>query len=302
MKKRLLFIPAAVIVIGSALGLTMLNRPVPTSPVALAVHPDGQLPYLITAEGQLLESDADGIWQPIGPEAKVKDVLYESTGHLWATTDSGLYLRQDDTWQPVDSTPGQTLESTHGYLFVIGPNGIVRLTESKEPKLDSLRTLNLPGTPANDLVMLGSHTHVLQTGDQLFQTLDVGLSWRPLNAPEPVRRVWTDADGSLIAATDAHILRWDGSQWGVFLPLPENKPIDAMRLYDTRIYALAAGGLYEQTGTDWNKLELPDSQTAKFTALEFEYPDMLWLLDSSGKRLYSTTDGQNWAITSIQTA
>ena len=305
MKKQLLLIPAGIILIGGALGLTILNRPASyaaSDPVALAIHPDGQLPYLITADGQLLEADANNHWQSVGPQAKVEDVLYESTGHLWAATNSGLFLKQGETWQPIDSTPGHTLESTHGYLFSIGPDAIIRLTESKDLKLDSLRALNLPGTFATDLVMLGSHTHVLHTGDQVFHTLDVGLSWRPLNAPEPVRSIWTDPDGNLITATEAHILRWNGSQWSNFLPLPDGQPIDIMRVFDRRIYALAGGVLYAQDGTAWRKTELPGSQGAIFTSLEFEYPDTLWLLDSPGKRLYSTTDGQDWTITPIQPA
>jgi hypothetical protein len=308
MKKSVLLIPLAILLVGGALGLTMLNRPAgyassEADPIALAVHPGGQLPYVITAGGQLLEADSNNRWQPIGPQARVKDVLYASTGHLWAATDLGLYLQQgNDTWQLVDNTPGRTLESTHGYLFSIGPDAIVRLTESKDPKLDSLRALTLPASPASDLVMLGSHTHVLHTGDQVFHTLDVGLSWRPLDAPEPVHSVWTDADGSLIAATDAHVLRWNGSQWAAFLPLPDGQPIDEMRVYNDRVYALAAGTLYGQSAANWQKIELPDSLNASFAAVEFEYPDTLWLLDSSGKRLYTTTDGQNWTTIPIQTA
>lgn len=309
MKKQLLWIPAAIILIGSTLGLYLLNQskelatgyvPTPSNPVALAIHPDRPLPYLITADGQLLEADANQRWQAIGPDAKVDDVLYESTGHLWATTDAGLFLKQGDTWQLIDSTPGHALESTHGYLFSIGSDAIVRLTESKDLRLDSLRTLNLPGTPATDLVMLGSHTHILHTGEQVFHTMDVGLSWNPINAPEPIRSIWTDADGNLIAATDKAILRWSVNQWSTFLPLPEGQPITMMRVFDNRIYALAGGALYEQGGRSWRKTELPDSQNAIFTALEFEYPDTLWLLDSPGKKLYSTTDGQNWSITTIQ--
>lgn len=306
-KRRLLQILTAVLVTGSLFALFAFNQgswkallhPPPPNPIALVIQPGSTLPSLITADGRLLTADTDSRWRAIGSQPKINDVLFASTGHVWAAADTGLYLLEEDTWRQINTTPAHTLESTHGYLFSVGPEAVMRLTESAAVRTDTLRSLTLPATPAHDLVMLGSHTHVLHAGDQVFQTLDVGLSWMPLNAPEPVRYIWTDAGGDLIAVTDSQVLRWRGNIWESFLPLPEGQPITKLRVFDSRVYALAGGRLYEQAASEWQQNNLPDDQNAVFTALEAEYPDKLWLLDSANNHLYASTDGQKWTVTAV---
>src|SRR5690606_25871667 len=141
------------------------------------------------------------------------------------------------------------LESTHGYLFAMGEAGLIRLPEAENLQVNHLRDLDLPEPGiSHDLVMLGTHTHILHHAGQLLHTIDLGLSWEKLDPPAPVHSIWTDVNGSLVAATESGVFRWQDGTWTGILPLPDNQPIDMMRIHNDRLYALAGGRLYLQSG------------------------------------------------------
>jgi len=49
----------------------------------------------------------------------------------------------------------------------------------------------------------------------------------------------------------------------------------------------------------WKAVALPNSDDAYLTALEFPYPTTLWALDAKGKRLWTSTDGENWRVVPV---
>ncbi|HLV33891.1 MAG TPA: hypothetical protein VKY59_02205, partial [Spirillospora sp.] len=115
-----------------------------------------------------------------------------------------------------------------------------------------------------------------------------------------VHSIWTDVNGSLVAATESGVFRWQDGTWTGILPLPDNQPIDMMRIHNDRLYALAGGRLYLQSGNQWQTVLFPDAAAAYFTYLEVQYPDTIWLLDAAGPGLRSSTDGQNWSTSVIR--
>ena len=284
--------------------MTAQYIPAPHDPVKLAAHSSLDLPYLITADGQLLASNANGEWIAFGPQSAVQDVYVENGGRVWTASNDGLMVYENGLWRSIDDHPAWRLESTHGYLFSMGPEGAMRLQQGREINLDHRRAIDAPlaDAPIHDLVMLGSHTHVLHIGDQVFQTLDVGLTWRPLDAPEPVIMIGTDTVGDLLAVTEHGIQRWREDGWGDFLPLPSDQPITEFRIFHDQLYALSGGSIYLQVGSGWEQQTLPDSAESYFTALAVQFPDKLWALDSRGARLWSTTDAVNWTSIPISQA
>lgn len=265
-------------------------------PIRIVTTPGGSPPYLVTTAGQLLAPAETGLWQVLDLKADVKDALVSSTGHVWAAGDDGLYVLDNDTWHNIHSHAVQHLASTHGYLFSAGTAGALRLAEGRDLQFDSLRELALPAAdvPAQAPVMLGTHTHALLNGDQVLHSDDLGLSWQPLNAPEPVLMLYTDTAGSLIAVTADQVLRREADTWAPFLPLPEGQPIDQMEIFKDQLYALAGGTLYRQANSSWQPVALPADAGPTFTAMAVQYPTTLWLLDASAAQLWSTRDGQAW--------
>jgi hypothetical protein len=144
--------------------------------------------------------------------------------------------------------------------------------------------------------MLGNHSHVLQSFDQVFVTRDLGLSWEALNAPQPVQTVWTASDGNLLATTASGILLWDyaSRSWSEALPLPDGQQVDMLRNLNDTLFALAGGKLYRQAGRAWNLVNMPDANAGTLSAIDTQYPGTFWALDGNGRLLWSTTDGNNW--------
>ena len=163
--------------------------------------------------------------------------------------------------------------------------------------------------------MLGNHTHVIQNGGRVFQTNDLGLSWKPLDAPLPVGSIGTDADGNLLAVSEDGVRTWNyqSENWGppLWMPgLPSSQNINPLlRIFDGKLYAIIDGQLYIRAPKGWETVPLPDADGAYLTDLkndvvltdlEFQYPTTLWALDAKGRRLWTTTDGEQWRLIPIQ--
>jgi copper transport protein len=273
------------------------------TPVRLATSYASAYPYLMTAGGTLLEPDASGVWQALPLDAHVNDVYIDNTNNIWAATDAGLRLYQNGEWQVADEVPATRLEQSHGYVFAMGDGGITRLPLAADA-LQHVLALDVPlaDDATTEFVMMGNHTHVVQNGDQVFVSNDLGLSWDDLNAPGAVRDIGINGDGNLVAATDSGVFVWNYSTaaWESALPLPDGQPIDMMRSFNETLYVLADGGLYRLVGRTWNRVELPDAGDVYLQSIAFKYPDTFWVLGGSSMRLWSTVDGANWAVTRIE--
>ncbi len=280
-------------------------EPAPDAPVRLAVTSDTQasLPYLITNEGDLLQPGNDGAWTKLPLDAPVRDVYVDVNNTLWASTDAGLYTHQDGAWAKLSDQASKRTLVMHGYVFALEDEGIFRAPVGGGD-LDKPLQLSIPlaDQSVENLVMLGDHSHILQNGSGVFLTDDLGLSWETINAPETVDAIGVDPNGDLLAVTDAGIQRWSYADqtWTAALPLPGGDTQPVLRVYVGQLYALGNGQLYQQVGTGWEVVDIGASGEFYLTALEYQYPRTLWVLDAKGRRLWSTVDGQNWTETGIQ--
>lgn len=269
------------------------------APLKLAVSRTSDLPYLVTADGALLRPAANGRWRRLSLDTLVNDVYADPFGTLWLATPSGLQTYRDGIVQPIDPTPVEVLEESHGYIFALGSEGVTRIPYGALLDLSHLKAISLPGEEAGlGFAMLGDHSHVLQDGGQAFRSLDLGLSWTALEAGQEIGTLWTDTDGNLAAATAEGILRWNylDQQWQPRLPLPDGLPVTMLRDFGGSLYALAGGRLYRQAGSSWQRVDLPEAEGAHLVAMRFKYPDTFWVLDGAGRRLWSTSDGVNWLL------
>jgi copper transport protein len=271
-------------------------------PVRMGFSPVTALPYLVTAGGELLQPDDNGIWRPLPLDAQVNDLYIDTGNTIWAATDAGLRAYRDGAWQAVNDLAARRLEQSHGYLFALGEQ--VARVPLAAGSLEPWRRLNKPlaDQAASDFVMLGNHSHVLQNGDQVFASNDLGLSWESLNAPQPVHNLWLDAGGNLLACSDGGILSWNYASrtWAEALPLPDGQQVDVLRNLNDKLFALADGRLYRLAGRTWTPVNLPDANVNALAAIGTQYPGTFWVLDGTGRRLWSTTDGSNWTLVPIQ--
>jgi hypothetical protein len=272
------------------------------APIGLAPNRDSDLPFIITADGRLLEPGADGVWRSSSIEAYVNDVYMDSYRYLWAATDDGLYVHPEDEWVRLNAEPSQRLFETHGYLYAMGTD-LTRLP-SGDIESEDERQLSKPLSQqrADNLVMLGNHTHVLQNGGAVFLSIDLGLTWQPLDAPESVSLIGNDVDGNLLAISADGVWAWSYStqSWREFLPLPDGEIITQTIIFQGQLFAVGGGRLYRQRGVVWQPVDLPQSDGAYISAVTQKFPDDLWVLDAAKSRLWHSTDGETWAIVPIE--
>ncbi len=265
---------------------TVLAQLPPDAPIRVIPQRESALPMLITAEGTLLLPDDNGVWEEADLPAPVRDAYLDSDGSLWAATEEGVYRYEDEAWQPINNQPSLRLVDTHGHLFALGDGQMTRFDDS-----DS-KVLEVPhaDAPADEFVMLGNHSHVLHNGQEVFVTGDLGLSWRPLEAPAPVTHISTGALGNLLVSTDEGVYSWSWSdgKWNKVASFTASD----IQVYRDTLYMTTDGSLYRAG----KPVDLPDSEGAFFTDLAFQYPDTLWALDSEGRRLWSTQDGEQWTV------
>lgn len=278
-------------------------QPADSAPVRIAVNSNLPLPYIITADGKLLEPDDSGVWHPLSLDAHIRDVYVDMQKVIWAATDKGFYAYQDSAWKQISDKPATRVVLTHGFMFALGAGNMTRVPLSELE--DSLvRELDVPllDQLADDFVMLGNHSHILENGDQLYHSYDLGLSWQAVDAPGLVDAVGIDVEGNLIATTDKALVIWNyaSASWGKALPLPGDDSRPVLRTFNEQLYALGSGKLYRLAGNQWQAIELPDSQDAHLTAMEFQYPGTLWVLDSAGSRLWSSGDGEKWNLVPLK--
>lgn len=273
------------------------------SPIDLAIRDGMDFPYLIMNDGQLLQPQSSSNWKNIGLDAQILDVYLGGEKRVFAASDRGLLFYDDieSEWVILDTTPLKHVESMHGYLFALADQEVLRFQELPGGELSFVKNNELLVTDETlgDMVMLGDHSHVLQVGDLLFSTPDLGLSWQPLDNPSPANIISVDADGKLLAVTDSGILRRSDSAWQNYMSLVENMPITSLQIFNEKLYALADGKLFVQIGNEWAQVTPPETADAYFTAMTVQYPQTLWLLDTKGERLWSSDDGQVWTITPI---
>jgi hypothetical protein len=274
------------------------------APIKLAIQYKGSLPHLLTVNGVLLRPDDSGIWRPMQPGAKVTDLYIDPIGNIWTATDAGMRVYMSGAWQKVDDVPEQRIKPLHGYMLTFGVGKkMARLPSGNYLDLKNLLHLTAPPAdePPSDLVMLGDHSFTMQSDQRLFQTFDGAQTWASLDAPAPVNAIGANLDGNLLVSTPKGMYTWnyDTKSWDAALPLPDGQPVTVMDNSADQLFALAGGRLYRQDGKDWTRIDLPDSQGAYLTSLQFQYPDTFWVLDVAGARLWSSTDGDHWTLTSI---
>lgn len=273
-------------------------EPAPETPIKLVIGSDRPLPYLITAGGDLLRPTANNDWQVMELHAKVEDAHADAVTGVWAATDSGLYRYKEGQWTQIEAIPTDRLVMTHGYLFAMRPDDILRGP-------DHWRTLIPPlaDTPPTDLMMLGDHTHILQNGNELFHTIDLGLGWEKMNPPDAIEKIWVDDDYNLLASTPSGIVLWDRHEWRYEAALPPgNRQPDDILSFKGRVYAIVEGELYRQQGLVWEKIAPFGADDAYLTSLGVqrktisttEIRSWLWILNAAGSEIVSTEDGKTW--------
>lgn len=270
-------------------GSSALAQLPPDAPIRVIPLRESALPMLITAEGALLLPDENGVWEQTDLPVPVRDAYLDAEGNLWAATEEGVYRYQDEEWEKINNQPSLRLVDTHGHVFALGDGQITRFDDADSTLLD------VPNgdAPADEFVMLGNHSHVLHNGQEIFITGDLGLSWRPLEAPAPVKYISTGALGNLLVSTNegVYVWSWSNGKWNKVASFTASD----MQVYRDTLYMTADGSLYRAG----KAIDLPDSEGAFFTDLAFQYPDTLWVLDSEGRRLWSTQDGEEWTQTPI---
>lgn len=189
---------------------------------------------------------------------------------------------------------------THGYVFAFNTGGFTVVPQGglEAPTVRQIGA-PLPEAAPSELVMLGDHSHALLIAGQVFHSTDLGLTWTPLYAPEPIQTIAPDADGDLLAAGDGGLRTWQRVRqtWSAAAPLPEHDaPI--LRVFKETLYALVGGQLYRRAGGVWQPVAVPDG--GYLTALEFQYPATLWALDAAGRRVLSSTDGAAWSALAVK--
>lgn len=276
----------------------------PTAPVRLVVNSDVALPYLITQEGNLYLPDvAKKTWSRLALDAKIHDVYVDNQKTIWAATDKGVFSYEADMWTQIADVPVTDIDMMHGYLFALG-NGSMTRIPAGGAELDRVRQLNIPinDQPANGFVMLGNHTHIIENGDKLYLSPDLGLSWSPVDFGEPIESIAVDVDGNLLATTMSALYVWHYTDrtWSNGIALPEGDPYSQFVTFQDHLYAVAGGKLYLEAGSSWRLVGLPLADNAYLTSLAYQYPRALWVLDAANGQVLSSEDGQNWTAVDVQ--
>lgn len=143
-----------------------------------------------TADGSLWAGRQDGglarfqkgRWELVPPEllgARRVDALLESRGILWAATPAGLFRQDGSRWIQALSRPCRSLDEVDGRIWVGFERGL----------------------------------GILAGNGQLDLSAGHGLETAAVN------RMLRRQDGSLLAATEQGLFRWNGSRW-IRAPLP----------------------------------------------------------------------------------
>jgi copper transport protein len=269
--------------------------PSPEVPARLMVLRAADRPALLTPSGTLYQPIGEDGWEVMPFDVPINYAYMDAFDNLWVSSQAGLFVALDGEWQQVSSEAAGIILETHGYLYALGQEHLIRLESGKADAAD-VWLLDPPRQPLQNLVMLGDHTHGLLSDGTMARSADLGLSWYSLDVPEPIELAITDISGNLLAATQDGIETWNfmTQLWSPLVDLPEGQPIEGMEIYLDRLYAIAGGKLYLQRGDHWQAVAVPESEGAYFTSLVFQYPDKLWLLDAAQTRLWVSPDGDAW--------
>jgi copper transport protein len=294
----IVFLAGSIVILQSGLQLlapatVAINSPTITDeiPVQMATSAALERPYLLTQAGTVLKPDGES-WSAIAFDEPIRDMYAQAADTLWAATDKGLFRYIENTWMQEDTTPSSWLTDTHGYLFALGTGEIFRMSAGGIETDERLLDVPESEVAASQLEMLGSHSHVLLNGEDVYMTSDLGLSWQPLDAPAAIRRIAIDGDGHLLALTDTELLRWRWTDqaWYTLDTLPTTAPIDDLVAFITGdIYVVAQGQVYHWQNPEWALLEFDSN--AYIVDMEFQYPATLWVLDAGQARLWKLIGG-----------
>lgn len=274
------------------------------TPVAVVpMRDETALPWLITQGGTLLQPDGSGAWQPAGLDARVNNAYWGLGNALWAASDSGLYRQRDGgAWEQLGTFSVSHLDSMHGYVFALGDGGILRVGEGGLEQ--DIRSLTVPqaGAPAENLAMLGDHSHILLNGKQIYLTDDLGLSWTPVEAPADVVQIAADADGNLMAITPNQLAIWNytTSTWRQRAPLIFGAKVRKLLVYNGSPYVISDGQLYVLSGIVWRIVPLTTNAATYVTDIDFQYPNIIWAMDAGTRTLLHSTDGVTWEETPVR--
>ncbi|MBL8164123.1 MAG: copper resistance protein CopC [Anaerolineae bacterium] len=278
-------------------------QPPPDAPIRIATNQGIAWPYLVTGAGGLFQAGADGLYRRMTLDGAVRDVYVDVYKTIWAAADTGIYSYKDDAWTQISDQGAHRLELMHGYLFALGDGYIVRIPAGGT-ELEAPRILDVPDpdAPIGDFLMLGNHDHVIDNGQKLYFTPDLGLSWQPIETPAPIEVIGINSEDQLLATNPEALLTWNyvGEEWSGPLPLPGDYAKPLLRPFKDENYAIAQGRLYRMEAQGWVLVELPEMGAYHLSWMAFQYPDTLWLLDSLGRRLWSSSDGRAWKVSTIQ--
>ena len=294
-------------VVIAADALIATPAPAPKRDARVFAATDADAPLIINGQGEILQRGEDGLWRVLPLETPANDVYVDANSVTWAATSAGLYRSTDKSWTLVDNLPVTRLDLMHGYLFALG-KGHITQAPAGGGSLESPRRLDTP-LPDQDVValtMLGDHSHIIVTGGQLFLTLDLGLTWQPVSAPDgqTVQMVATDASGNLLATTRDALYTWVYSTqtWNSPVALPDNDSSPIIKVLNNELYAVGGGRVLRFLGLKWLPLRLPEGDGIFMTGLTVQYPQMLWAVDSASDTLWSSSDGINWARQVVEIA
>ncbi|MCI0709779.1 MAG: FixH family protein [Chloroflexi bacterium] len=261
-----------------------------SAPAWLAISSGMTQPYIVTESGQIFQPG--NTWRSMGLNARVNDVFIDtSTSTVWAATDSGVYSYNGAAWKLEDETISDDIIVSHGYLFAMTENGLTRGPVE-------WHDLNVDGSQwgGENLLMMSDHSHVLFDGSALFRSNDLGLSWEPLEIDQIVYSIFADENEYIHVVTDTGIMRYFFGEWEDVLPLPDDTVPDKVVSYGGRLYAIAAGHLYRESGEDWAMVELDADGIVLDIATQ--YAGNIWALDDDGT-LWSSADGLKWASVTV---
>ena len=238
--------------------------------VGSATNPDGESSSaLLRYDGfrWSLESwrpgiDAQDMWTDAEPPVFVvggDEILRRFDGAAWATAPVGMFpnIRLFGAW----GVPGGEVFLVGDQDYAGGPpmafQGTVGAwTSLLTPTLPDVDLLDVAGTTADDVVMVGTGGTILRRSGTSDLVQDVS------GTSETLRSVWVDASGEAFAVGDnGTILHWDGSAWSAMTAPSDpwfGTPLHGVwGTSPTNVFAVGASGtLLRYRGGSWTTIPL----------------------------------------------
>ena len=282
---------------------TGLTDPIVTT---TAVAPAGVWYAGTSRDGLWRSTDEGATWTRIAFEGRsIHALTITPEGAVVAAVDDAVFRSGDGgaTWtqaafpSPVTPTPRGLLSAPDGTLYAGMKEGLFRSDDDGRTW-----TPDGPEEPAEADLVAALPEGGLLTGSNArgwFRSPDDGRTWLPLAAAPPIRSLLRHTDGSLYAASDAGLLRWDdgSASWDTLRAgLPE-RPLTALAgAPDGALFvATDSSGVFRlPPGAEtWTALGLEAAAVAMLAA-----GDAGRVLAASATALYRSTDGgDHWRRT-----